>query len=133
MTSPLVVVLVVALGDGGDDGARLLGRTVQDSLASDAVVLMREEPSLDDARITGLGDELRADTLVVVTWGADTRRRQAPPPLRATDSTMDRSRDRLRPRRSAERARTGARLWDREHGSRWRPGSDERVGTGESS
>ena len=77
MSSPLVIVLVVALTNGGEDAASPLARTVQESLGAEAIVLTREEPSPDDSRMARLGDELHADVVVVVTWGQDALHRQA--------------------------------------------------------
>lgn len=69
MPSPLVVVIVVVTAQGTTGDATTLGRAAQDALGRDAVVVTREEESLDDAGATRLGDELHADTLVVVTFG----------------------------------------------------------------
>lgn len=77
MSSPLVVVLVVALGDASDETTRTLSRTVQETLGSEAVVLLREEADLDERRVARLGDDLHASTLVVVTWTQEGKQRQA--------------------------------------------------------
>jgi len=77
MSSPLVVVLVVALGDASDETTRTLSRTVQETLGSEAVVVLREEADLDEQRVAKLGDDLHASTLVVVTWAQEGKQRQA--------------------------------------------------------
>lgn len=71
MPSPLVVVVVVALSGADGQSTQTLGRAAQESLGPEAVVVTREEARVDDTRVVELGEELRADTLVVVTWEDD--------------------------------------------------------------
>lgn len=91
MTSPLVVVLVVALGPS--DEARTAAHTVQDALGSEAVVLLREEPNLDDSTVSRLGQKLRADALVRITWTRQGGRTDAHLHLYATGSRSWTDRD----------------------------------------
>lgn len=91
MTSPLVVVLVVALGRS--DEATTAARTVQDALGPDAVVLLREESSLDDGSVSKLGKNLHADALVRITWTRQDSRTEAHLHLYATGARSWTDRD----------------------------------------
>ena len=91
MSSPLVVVLVVALGSS--DEATAVARTVQDALGSDAVVVLREESNLDDSHVSRLGQDLRADALVRITWTQDDARTEAHLHLYATGARSWTDRD----------------------------------------
>lgn len=69
MPSPLIVVVVVALADSGNDATRAMTRTVQEALADTALVLVHEEAHPeDDAVLTNLGTTMHANAVVVVHW-----------------------------------------------------------------
>lgn len=68
MSLPSIIVIVVAVGDANDGTPKTLARSVQDSLGPEAIVVLREEPSIEDARIARVRDDLHADAVVVVRW-----------------------------------------------------------------
>jgi hypothetical protein len=91
MATPLIVVIVVALGSGNE--ASPVARTVQDALGSDAVVVLREEQNLDDANVSRLGRDLHADALVRILWTRDEARPEAHLHLYATGAAAWTDRD----------------------------------------
>lgn len=77
MSSPLLVVVLVAAGDTTDPGTNALTATAEDALGGNAIVLVREADAakLSDAEADKLATAARADAVVVVTWSVPDRRR----------------------------------------------------------
>ena len=77
MPLPLIVTLIVALGDGRDPITGSFVGALREALGSDARVLVRREPeSLGDEDAALLGDLLGSRVVVVARW-VDARRRVA--------------------------------------------------------
>lgn len=68
MTTPLIVVVLIAMGDAQETSTRAMTATAQESLEPGAIVLVQEGATGSDADIAQLANTLRADAVAVVTW-----------------------------------------------------------------
>jgi hypothetical protein len=70
MAGALIVVLLMATGDGANPSTTAAAKTVQDTLEGDAIVVVKEvDPErLTDAEATNIGALLNANAVVVLAW-----------------------------------------------------------------
>jgi len=74
--APLIVVVLVAVGDAHDPSVVSMTTSAEEALGPDAIVVVREtEATPNDKDALALGDALHADALVEVTWPDADRRR----------------------------------------------------------
>jgi hypothetical protein len=76
MSAPLIVVVLVAVGDAHDPSVVSMTTSAEEALGPDAIVVVRETPSTpSDGDALALGGALHADALVEVSWPDADRRR----------------------------------------------------------
>src|SRR5438067_11028654 len=76
MSAPLIVVVLVAVGDAHDPSVVSMTTSAEEALGPGTIVVVREAPSTpNDADAMALGDALHANALVEVSWPDADRRR----------------------------------------------------------